>query len=52
MRGFFRKKWFKILTSFWAALGFLTGVKWCKSEEVKDKLTPTLIHLGSVKGVK
>ena len=57
MAGFFRKMKLKTLTSFWAALGFQGGgggggVKWCKSEGVKDKLTPSYIFFGLPRGVK
>ena len=50
MGGFFRKMQLKTLTSFglqWAA----KGVKLCKSEEVKDKLTPLLNPFGLSKKV-
>ena len=53
MGGFSRKMQLKSLASFWAALGFQRGVKWCKSEGVKDKLTPhSHIFFGLPRGIK
>ena len=46
MGGFFRKMQLKTLT-------FFLGCKWCKSEGVKDKLTPhSYIFFGLPRGVK
>ena len=40
------------LLVFFGLHGASNGVKWCKSEGVKDKLTPTLTSFWSVKGGK
>ena len=52
MGGFLRSMNLKSLTSFWGCIRLPTGVKWCKSGLVKNKLTPTLTSLWSVKGGK